>query len=306
MRLPAWVTVIVHYGDHSPASDSARIVDMRCLVLAMVLPVVALAADLDDIRATQQRLLAAKDPTKLPRDEVPLDEVALVKHQLLTWAESRLQSFGPNVETADLTKELSNELHGGVKSPSEEMDRLGELDLAFSRPEGEPSWLQMTTDVGIQCGVDRSVYLYEWRDNRWNRRFTLEANDYRKAEYGPQQFIELQISSADARGARLVLVTGLPPACMSVWHTLYIRLFRVDASQSLLVEETPLSNEGEDYSARLEPAGALIEFSGSSIDAAILIRKHVLHYRLDDDAVRRIDRIFTSGFCAGMANASLD
>ena len=264
--------------------------------MALIVSIAASAGDLDEMRATRQKLIAARDSTKLPRDEVPLDTVAIAKRQLLHWAESRLQSFGRAADPGELTKALSKELDALKPASYDDLDRLGDLAVEFSRPAGESSWLQMSTDVGIPCGADRSVYLYEWRGDQWKRRFALETNDYRRAQYGPQNFVEVQVSSADFRGARLVLATGWPPACMSVWHTLYIRLFRVDASQAMLFEETPLANQGEDpaYSARLEPAGALIEFNGSSVDSGILIRKHVLRYAVEHDKVRRIEPIALS------------
>jgi hypothetical protein len=80
---------------------------------------------------------------------------------------------------------------------------------------------------------------------------------------------------------------------MSVWQTFYIRVFRLDASQTLLLQEAPTANI-DDASARLEPAGVLIEFSGFSVDAGILVRKYVLHYTVDADSVRRIDPIALS------------
>jgi hypothetical protein len=274
--------------------NSGRIVDVRCLV-ALVLAASAYAADLNEIRATQQRLVAARNSDKPPRDEVPLEDVALGKRQLLSWAESRLQTFGRNADPVVLTKALSKELQDGIEPRSgDSLDRLGDLDVAFSRPGGEPVWLQMSTDVGIPCGADRSIYLYEWRGDRWNRRFALEANEGSRANYGPQNFVEIQISPVDARGARLILATGYPPACMSVWQTLYIRLFRVGATQTLLLEQTPTANQGEDYSARLEPNGALVKFDGFGIDASYLIRPHVLHYQLDHGKVQRIEPIALS------------
>jgi hypothetical protein len=280
-------------------SNLSKLLAVRRWALVFVFLVeVSAAADLDAIRATQQKLIAARDSDKLPRDEVPLDAVATAKNQLLRWAESRLQTVGREIDPGELAKLLHKELHDALRPGTvDDSDRLGDLDIAFSRPKGEPTWLQMSTDVGIPCGFDRSVYLYEWHENRWNRRFAMEANDYRKSEYGPQQSIELEVSVPGSNGARLVLATGWPPACMSVWHTLYIRLFGIDASQSLLMDEAPLANEAQDdpaYSARLEPGGALIEFFGSCIDVNFLIRKHVLHYALDQGRVRRIDPIALS------------
>lgn len=267
---------------------------MRCLVIALAVASTAASADLDAIVATQRKLIAARDPNKLPRDEVPLEEVALAKRQLLSWAESRLRSFGGNVEPGDLTSTLTNELNRAIEPPtSDDMDLLGDLTVSFSRPEGESTWLQMNTDVGLQCGADRSVYLYEWRRERWNRRFALEATDYRRDRHGPEGSVKLQISPPDPSGARLVLATGTPPFCMSVWHTLYIRLFRIDNAQALLVEQTPTANLGQDDSpySRLEPHGALIEFWGWSIDSDILIRKHVRRYKVDHDRAERIEPI---------------
>ena len=152
----------------------------------------------------------------------------------------------------------------------------------------------MTTDVGIPCGEDQSVYLYEWRANRWNRRFALEAEDGSLAKYGPENSVELQISQADAGGARIILATAYPPACMSVWHTLYIRLFQISGGQKLLLERKPTANQGEEYSARLEPNGALIKFAGFSIDSLYLIRNYVLHYNFEHGGVKRIDPIALS------------
>jgi hypothetical protein len=267
---------------------------MKPLVMALAFASAAFGADLDAIVAIQQKLLAARNSDKLPRDEVPLEEVAAAKGQLSSWAESRLQSFDRTVEPSDLTKTLTNELNGAIKqAPPDNLDRLGDFAVSFSRPRGEATWLQMNTDVGIPCGADRSVYLYEWNNDRWKRRFALEASDYRRSRYGPENFVDLQVSASDASGARLVLTAGSPPACMSVWHTLYIRLFRIDKAQTLLLEETPLANQGGDpsYAARLEPTGALIEFFGSSIDSLMLIRKHVLHYQLNHGAVERTEPI---------------
>jgi hypothetical protein len=257
-----------------------------------------LAADLDDIRATQQKLNNARDSSKLPRDEVPLDLLPAVKKQLLAWAESRLQNVGRDVSPEELTRVLGEELNAVVphRSHDTDSDLLGDLDIEFSRPEGEPTWLAMSTLVGIPCGFDRSSYLYEWRDDRWNRRFSLEANDYRRDQYGPEESVELRVSPPNANNTRLVLVTGFPPACISVWHTLYIRLFRVDTLQTKLLEETPTANLGEEpaYSVRLEPSGVLVEFSGFSVDTDILVRTHILHYKLAGNEVRRIEPIALS------------
>ena len=249
---------------------------------------------LDEIRATQQKLIAARGSGKSLRNEVPLEAVALVKRQLLSWLESRLPAFGHYSEIENLTSVLSGELHAALMPTQDDQDHLGQIDVSFSHPEGEPDWLQMSTDIGIPCGADQSVYLYEWRNGGWDRRFVLEADAGEWDKYGPQNFVELQVSPNHANGTRLVLTTGWPPACISLWHTLSTKLFRVDAAQTLLVDHAEEANQGEDVFARLEPSGALIEFGGSSMDTDILIRPHVLHYSVGQNGAERIEPIALS------------
>jgi hypothetical protein len=266
----------------------------KFLLFAFVLMAGAQGTGLDEIRATQQKLIAARDRGKPLRDEVPLEAVAVAKRQLLSWLESRLPAFGHHSEIENLTSVLSGESHAALTPTQDDQGHLGEMDVSFSHPAGEPGWLEMSTDIGIPCGVDQSVYLYEWRNGRWDRRFVLEADAREWDKYGPQNSVDLQVSPAYANGSRLVLTTGWPPACISLWQTLTIKLFRVDAAQTLLVDRAELANQGEDLFARLEPSGALIEFGGSSMDTDILIRPHVLHYSIDQNGARRMEPIALS------------
>jgi hypothetical protein len=267
---------------------------VKFLLFALLLAAGAHGTGLDEIRATQQKLLGARDGGKPLRDEVPLEAVALVKRQLLSWLESRLAAFGHDSEIENLTLVLSGELHAALTPTQDDQDRLGEMEVSFSHPAGEPGWLQMSTDIGIPCGVDQSVYLYEWRNGRWDRRFAVEADASQWERYGPQNFVELQVSPPYSNGSRLVLTAGWPPACISLWQTLSIKLFRVDAAQTLLVDRAELANQGEDLFARLESSGALIEFGGSSIDNDRLSRRHILHYAVSQSGAQRIEPIALS------------
>jgi len=132
---------------------------VKFLLFALLLAAGAHGTGLDEIRATQQKLLGARDGGKPLRDEVPLEAVALVKRQLLSWLESRLAAFGHDSEIENLTLVLSGELHAALTPTQDDQDRLGEMEVSFSHPAGEPGWLQMSTDIGIPCGVDQSVYL---------------------------------------------------------------------------------------------------------------------------------------------------
>jgi hypothetical protein len=114
---------------------------MRCWVLALLWSSTALAADLEEIRATRQKLVAVRDSAKMPGDEMPLDEIAAAKRQLLApmlvrpwvagirhWAESRLLSSGPNVDAGQLTTIARRELDDASALVfHDDQNRLGDL-----------------------------------------------------------------------------------------------------------------------------------------------------------------------------------
>ena len=260
-------------------------------MLAILAATVAMAGDLDELRATQQKLLEARDPSKLPRDEAPLDLLVTAKRQLLEWAESQPWRFTKQPDLGSLTKRLDQELPRG---PEGDMDFLGGIGIELARPEGEPTWLQLTTNFGVQCGSDTSVYLYEWFDNRWTRRLSIEANGSSQDKYIPHGSLKVEISKPDAGGSRLVLATGWPPACISVWHPLFIGAFRVGRTQRVFFEQERFANESEESSARLEPNEALVEFGGDSTDVTFLGRRHILHYTFQGDEAQRIEPIALS------------
>ncbi len=53
---------------------------------------------------------------------------------------------------------------------------LGDINgVQLSRPEGDKTWLLMTTWVWREpCASNASIYLYEWQRDGWTRRFELE------------------------------------------------------------------------------------------------------------------------------------
>jgi hypothetical protein len=52
-----------------------------------------------------------------------------------------------------------------------------------------------------------------------------------------------------------------------------------------------MGSDDESYQGRLEPHGLLVEHRGWSKDVGVLIRRHVLHYQVDGDSVRRVEPI---------------
>lgn len=166
-------------------------------------------------------------PTSLSKTIAPLRTdgaksrlIARAKRQLLEWAESQPWRFTRNPDLDQVTKQLNQGLDL-KESPEDNSDFLGGFGLELSRPAGDAAWLELTTSFGVQCGSDTSVYLYEWFDNAWTRRLSIAADASGKDKYDPRQSLKVEVSLPDAAGSRLVLATGWPPACMSVWQPLF-------------------------------------------------------------------------------------
>jgi hypothetical protein len=189
---------------------------------------------------------------------------AAAKQQMVQWAESQAWRMDRDADPLQLTRELS-----------------ADHNLEFSRPKGEPAWLELTTRVNLSCGEDTSVYLYQWTGQSWTRRFALEPGS-------PLDSVQL------ATSATLVLATGWPPSCGSAWRPFFVGLYRIDSGQRTVLEGTENANSEGETSARLEPDGIEIEFTGQSFDPLLSIRRHVLHYVIGSGGVRRADPIALS------------
>jgi hypothetical protein len=79
------------------------------------------------------------------------------------------------------------------------------------------------TAVGIQCGYDESAYIYEWKDNHWQRFWESQQNNYTKDKYVPQSLRAVLISPTDYRPdadqtAHVIVTLGTYPRCSSNWY----------------------------------------------------------------------------------------
>jgi hypothetical protein len=267
---------------------------MKWAVFLLAASVLMSAADLEAIRATQTKLIAARGKNQDVRGANP--DLTVLKHQLRDWAESQIVHSGPFPEVTTLSATL-NALFDQKKiiepEPDDDWPGLGAVaPFEVSHPDGDSAWLKLEIGVAIDCGYDESVYLYEWTGKDWARSFESEQNDYTKDHFTPQDLRHVEVSPSDANGDRLILTIGITPSCASVWQGLYYRLFRVGATTTRLVDDFTEVNIGEEIQARIEPEGALIEFFAGSRDSdQVWARTHVLHLRVDGAKARRVEPV---------------
>jgi hypothetical protein len=235
-------------------------------------------------------------------------ELTLAKHQLRDWIEVQLRSL-KNDEPEKAFAIRINEMLKGVEAPAPADDQslLGSLaDVRISRESG---LLIVTTGVGILCGYDESAYGYKLTNDRWQRIWESEQNDYSEKNYSPQQIEAVHVwqpyKDGDQNGLPFVMTLGYEGWCSSNWHGVNYRVWRADSLTS-----KPLIDESEFAFRRTDtfivgsiaqatifqnsPVDVLIEFTQRSIDGGVHNREAIRHYLIDGNQVRRVDPVALS------------
>jgi hypothetical protein len=284
---------------------------MKCLfrVIGLCFAACASAQDLQ-LAALHGTLVAlhslAAKPGLTPMRTGP--DLTLAKHQLRDWIESRLDAQKGRYVDSSLMDKLNRELQGiEVTDLKDDQDRLGTLSI--QQMSWDPGLFVVITAVGIPCQDDHSAYGYKYSDGRWIRVWESEQIDYQKGEYAPQLISAVHVwqSYKDGReeGPTYVMSLGYGWGCMSTWHDVHYRIWRVDTSGSKLLID------GKDFGwmrSELFLIGsirgnmaygdtsihALIEFTERSIDTGVHNREAVFHYQIQGDEVRRVDPVALS------------
>jgi hypothetical protein len=221
---------------------------MRCISIATAVWMAAVAAGQDaqltGLRATLEALHSqAAAAAAETRGATP--ELTIAKHQLRDWIEVQLGSL------QDFTQERAFEDHineslkaAGATEAGDDQNLLGSLGEV--RLNTESGLLIVTTSVGILCSYDESAYAYERINDRWQRVWESEQNDYSPKKYTPQYIVAVHVWQAfrhgDADGPPFVMTLGNEGWCSSSWHQVYYRVWRADSLASKpLIDESEFS-----------------------------------------------------------------
>jgi hypothetical protein len=163
--------------------------------------------------------------------------------------------------------------------------------VALSRPREDLNKLAVTVGVGVPCGSDEAVYVYDYSHGLPRR--ILESHGTQDHD---ESVSDVRFSSPDAGGNQLILTLRYGVQCASTWNLLSYDLFRWSTTANMAV--SILSGEhgiwfGDEhpYQLRLDPEELLMEVRDRSIDADIHNRIHVLHFTLAKSAVVRTDPV---------------
>ena len=184
----------------------------------------------------QLRQFKAGVSNQLPTGVRPL--LTQLKQQLLDLIRDTIQAPGNQRKTpAQLQKIVREKLARiGVNieeaSPSNDNRdnsdeyRYGDInEITVQYLSGNSELLAATTNIGVCCGEDTSLYIFQRHASRWQLVLRQEANGYKEIS-GAQGRFRYAISQPDRNHHFFVVTTRVNPWCTSNWQGLYYQVLR--------------------------------------------------------------------------------
>jgi hypothetical protein len=197
--------------------------------------------------------------------------------------------------------EVNARLHGQMdvdKEWAEDEERpygaLGPIEIR--RPQGHRNLIAAMTHLGIECGVDTSLYLFLRSRGAWRLILALEANAYEEIS-GAQGTFRYVVPPPGKANRVFVVVAEVPPWCTSNWRTIRYRVLQVSPTpyepRVLLdrVEDAYLGGDPDLYRLKPERGGFSIYWhSGHDFDLS-LIPLRVARYKIAGNRPIRVPPI---------------
>ena len=255
----------------------------------------ARAAEPFEIAATVahlQRIEVLDDEAARVPDEARALLSAL-KAQIRELAGRELRSApyaSPERLQANLLRALSEE---GVAVGDESATSLyGDIAaIQVLRPAGHDGLLAVEVTLGIPCGSDSSLYLFERRETSWRLAFSLESNGYEEIN-GALGWFDFGISPPAGDGSFFVVAADVNPWCTSNWQRLRWRAYRLGGDplrpQPFFEGEDTIYLESGFELTAAEDGFRLIFPGRQDLDAGLLIRDIVQSFQVSGTQVKRV------------------
>ncbi len=179
-------------------------------------------------------------------------------------------------------------------------DRHGEsLAYQVSRVGSHPDMLAVVARLGIHCGTDSILMLYgPAPGGGWRELMVRRAEPYSEVRGGWGD-LRFAVSPKDRQGRWYVATVSTTPWCTSAWQGLPYELARPgpepDRPQILLRGKGVIFlGSDEDLTLSAERFSFELRNDGGSLDPAVHSRRHVRHYDINGDVVRRVQPVAES------------
>ncbi len=263
------------------------------LILVLLAPVPQ-DASLAEVRPILQRLRDQVTRYSPTRGTTP--ELTVAKHILRDWIESRLTGLPEDGDVRAFELELNAALADANLFCTDFNVECGDNILGYVdgvRMNRERAFLVIVTPTGVWCGYDESAYAYAWESEGWQRIWESEQNTYTDEGYLPQMVHDVQISSPDANGDRLLMTLGSQAACAGSFKDLYVRVWGMDADHQTapVLDWTEFASDGyPPIKGQVRPNDVLVQFTAGGIvagDGHWAIR----HFQVRDGRANQVDPV---------------
>ncbi len=165
------------------------------------------------------------------------------------------------------------------------------VDYAVEAVAGRPGWVAILPTIGIECGSDTMLMLFASGGQGWREIISRRSTPLGTVADG-WEGLQYAVSPRDAAGRWYLAVSRTTPWCTSAWRGLRYNFSHASSNPArpdiFFHHETGIYI-GADDAGTLHAAANNFEIrhDGWSIDAAVLVRKHIEHYAIRGDHVRR-------------------
>jgi hypothetical protein len=276
-------------------------------VNALALILVLLAPSLQDAprEASRETILSGVRPIlQQLRNQAPnysptrgaTPDLIVAKHQLRDWIESELTELGEDDEVRAFERTLNDALDDAELFCIDVGIECGDNNLGYVdgiRANRERDFLVFITATGVWCGYDESAYVYAWGGQGWRRFWENEQNSYTADAYLPQTIHDVDISSPDANGDRLMMTLGSQASCAGSFKDVYVRVWEMnpDYQTALVLDWAEYANDGyPPIKGQVRPNDALFQFIAGGIIAG---EGHwaVRHFEVLDGTSTQVDPV---------------
>jgi hypothetical protein len=234
--------------------------------------------------------------TDVPAAVRPL--LTQLKHELRDLVVERLSTFSGDRPASTLKAELVEALRqqGVHLGETKEKSPYGDiLDLQTERPAAHPELLAVTIILDVMCGADSSLYVFRHEAAAWKLILAQESNGYDTVA-GAQNLFDYSFSPRRPGEGWFVLVSGVNAWCTSNWQSLRFKVLRPGANpdEPKVVLSSSQTIFGADYTARIDRDTVSLVFQGAmGLDIDVMVREHVVRYRVEGDQATRIPPLAT-------------
>ena len=165
--------------------------------------------------------------------------------------------------------------------------------VRLQEPDGLPGVVIASVQLGVSCGSDSALYVFDDDPAGPHLRMALESSPYTSIDgaWGRFDFAVVR----DTVGSDFAIVTtDVNPWCTSNWQRLTYRVWREgrDPWSPVLMAsagQTIYLGVDEPYTLKAEEQGFRIDFTGGfALDDAQLTRRHILRFRIGGARLTRL------------------